>query len=683
MMQQVDEEVSFNYTHKSNTVIEINNVPVDEDTTLNYTLSDSEKSQREHEDQNQESTLSESEGDSTVSPIQTQSQSLFSGLSTPVTRVSRDITNDRFNGILYHIIPSDGQITILFSSKDLFHKFIGSIDKELRAQPINEVKSNYTTHIRGKWCTLTSDSNAASISATGPGHKLWREVIFSRLAIRLYQQYARETEDDINATVLSQTSTPTAPIHQVPSLPPLSPVQTHETATHAQQLPSVSTISNQVAQLHQISKSLQEQLSVMSSKIDILLSRQDQISEQSKIQELEEVSVTSISDDSNFVTLSETREDIRMTPGGATYSEILTGSKKDRTVSVETRDKSVNKNKKGRNQKGNSKDSTVKSSQSSKQSSTKNQKQQTTPKDIQNVKEHQDSYRTLIIGDSIVSGINRKGLTNKVECQSVPGATIDTVIDKLQIFDISKFDRLVVYVGGNDSSRKSDLDLEYFEEKYQQLITFVKNSNSSCKLFLCTSCPRGDTDVTDINEVIMRLCRSNKLTCIDTNADFYDKKNQLKHHFYKPRDSIHLSRSGTKRLLGTIDHHLCIVENFEKCVFPFSQSNTRPKQRRTGQYGQLQQTVDSRHREFTHSLSRVRPMSTENSGQQERPGFDQRHYEGYRHQRQSTEMIPVERCMKCGLTNHSTSACRHKTQVLCFKCHCYGHKDTSGLCWNI
>ena len=125
-------------------------------------------SQIENDSQSHEYTFSEeNESTRSVTPIQTQSQSLFSGLAKPLSRPFRDISEDRFNGILYHITPSEGQIAIIFSSKYLYVKFINSIDKELHAQPISEVKANYTTHIRGKWCTLTSDYNAASIQLLG------------------------------------------------------------------------------------------------------------------------------------------------------------------------------------------------------------------------------------------------------------------------------------------------------------------------------------------------------------------------------------------------------------------------------------------------------------------------------------------------------------------------------------
>ena len=42
---------------------------------------------------------------------------------------------------------------------------------------------------------------------------------------------------------------------------------------------------------------------------------------------------------------------------------------------------------------------------------------------------------------------------------------------------------------------------------------------------------------------------------------------------------------------------------------------------------------------------------------------------------------PVQRCCKCGLTNHTTADCRHRRQLLCHECNFYGHKDS--VCWNV
>ena len=121
-----------------------------------------------------------------------------------------------------------------------------------------------------------------------------------------------------------------------------------------------------------------------------------------------------------------------------------------------------------------------------------------------------------------------------------------------------------MYIGGNDSSDNSYT--EYFEEKYEQLLQHIKSITPSCKIHLCTSCPRGDTDVEETNDVIKRLCEGHELKCIDTNSGFYYKHSQLRTHLYKPWDTIHLSWSGIKRVLGLINETLCVVENFKKCV---------------------------------------------------------------------------------------------------------------------
>ena len=79
-------------------------------------------------------------------------------------------------------------------------------------------------------------------------------MVFSRLAIRRYEQYTRETDDDINQT-LSQTSTP-APEKDLPVAPPspaVSPVKFTETTESIQQMPLRQSISSQVEELTKIS----------------------------------------------------------------------------------------------------------------------------------------------------------------------------------------------------------------------------------------------------------------------------------------------------------------------------------------------------------------------------------------------------------------------------------------------
>ena len=144
----------------------------------------------------------------------------------------------------------------------------------------------------------------------------------------------------------------------------------------------------------------------------------------------------------------------------------------------------------------------------------------------------------------------------------------------------------------------------------------------------------------------------------------------------------HLSRSGIKRLLGTINQHLCVVDNFEKSVYSYNQlpfTSSQAEQIKLvnmggisdiGKYAQN----EHRHGSINHSSR---------NGQHERPAFTEIRYGRHGQPQQQTGITQLERCMKCGLSNHTTFECKHQKQVRCFKCHCYGHKDSSGLCWDI
>ena len=40
------------------------------------------------------------------------------------------------------------------------------------------------------------------------------------------------------------------------------------------------------------------------------------------------------------------------------------------------------------------------------------------------------TVKTILIGDSLLSGVNKKGLRSNVYCQPLPGANINTIMEK-------------------------------------------------------------------------------------------------------------------------------------------------------------------------------------------------------------------------------------------------------------
>ena len=80
-------------------------------------------------------------------------------------------------------------------------------------------------------------------------------------------------------------------------------------------------------------------------------------------------------------------------------------------------------------------------------------------------------------------------------------------------------------------------------------------------------CPRSDKNVSTINAIILRQCETHSVIHIDAYRGFFSKRNQLRQHFFKPWDNVHLSRASTRRLLGIIHEQIEIVEDFAYCAY--------------------------------------------------------------------------------------------------------------------
>ena len=218
-------------------------------------------------------------------------------------------------------------------------------------------------------------------------------------------------------------------------------------------------------------------------------------------------------------------------------------------------------------------------------------------------------------------------MKDKVYKHGISGATVDTLLEEIEVYDLQNFSHIILYIGGNNASNGTES--EYFEEKYDQLICYIKERNEDCKILSVNSCPRGDTDVSPINDIISELAEQHELVLVDAYKAFYNKKRQLAQNYYSS-DNIHLSDSGVKRLVGTISNQLDIVDNYSNLVF-----SGKKQKRRSSQHGQNRPTT-----------SRVQ---------------------------QPNGIKPP--CAKCGERNHQTKDCRHATPLQCHNCGYYGHKS--------
>ena len=123
--------------------------------------------------------------------------------------------------------------------------------------------------------------------------------------------------------------------------------------------------------------------------------------------------------------------------------------------------------------------------------------------DQRNISHAPDSFNTLVVGDSIFKGVNRKGLKKGVRICVKNGAMIKDVWDEISMYNLTSFKNIVLCVGGNDSSSRTEII--NFEEKYDELLGFIKAANNTCNIYVCKVVPRGDVDVTGINSSIERV----------------------------------------------------------------------------------------------------------------------------------------------------------------------------------
>ncbi|MCG8045342.1 MAG: hypothetical protein N0E48_06700 [Candidatus Thiodiazotropha endolucinida] len=176
--------------------------------------------------------------------------------------------------------------------------------------------------------------------------------------------------------------------------------------------------------------------------------------------------------------------------------------------------------------------------------------------------------RTLLIGDSILKGINTNGLTSNVKVCTKSGATIEDLWDELSVFDLKSFAQIIVYIGGNDCSNR--VDAHIFEEMYDQLIGLIKSENKDCVIHLSKIAPRGDVDVSVHNTSVQRIAdhwARQQVNFIEDSHDLFLGINGLPSSRYYSRDGIHLSYSGVKRLLDALNRHVNIVKDFTLCTF--------------------------------------------------------------------------------------------------------------------
>lgn len=599
-----------------------------------------------HQDENQHGTERSDQTES-ISDDSTNEISGFSHTDPSGNDYATGET-DPFNSIFYHIIPSKDSTDIIFYTKPLFNTIISVLDKEFQIPKDNSKKFSVKTYVDGKRCNIHVDKTVLTISLNGPGHISWRDNNFRKLTLHMFKNFVDETnsvlksksDSHLNATcnTANKNDSTISSNHAEAVQPPI--LEKLET-TMATDSPLMRNISALMDMIH----TLQGQVSTLTSELNKLVLHTssslyqtvdetvDKTVDETNISQTNEQSYNDAQNQDNFSQTGEQSHNVVQN-----LDNLEAKITQDNPLS---RKELRNRSNEGQTQKGR----IVSSTQRLTSTPRPNRHQQSqrprpspsfehhlstrsrpVPKPRTSIQSQTGLKKILLIGDSIVSGINQNGLRKNVYKQGISGATIDSLLNEIEVFDLRQFSHIVIYIGGNDASNRTDI--EYFEEKYEQLLSHIKQ-NSQCTVLLVNVCPRGDTDTMEVNDVISRLSEHHNMELIDAFDAFYNKYGEKIDRYYS-RDSIHLSDSGVKRLLGTINSKLDIVHDFSYCVF------SKPS--------------NGRYRRTTPIQSKRTQYSNHGNGKK-------------------------LQCNKCGENNHETRSCKHKEQLKCYDCGYYGHKS--------
>ena len=138
--------------------------------------------------------------------------------------------------------------------------------------------------------------------------------------------------------------------------------------------------------------------------------------------------------------------------------------------------------------------------------------------------------KTLIMGSSIVKGIDKRRLDAAAEVRTHRGATVSTLTDKVTQMDISKYNTIILVVGGNDASTKTHP--EDFHDAYVNLIQTVRSSNAEADIVISEILPRRNVNTELYNDILSNICDELNCQLVKQFDSFVSKNRELPPGWY-------------------------------------------------------------------------------------------------------------------------------------------------------
>ncbi|KAH3786518.1 hypothetical protein DPMN_164625 [Dreissena polymorpha] len=164
--------------------------------------------------------------------------------------------------------------------------------------------------------------------------------------------------------------------------------------------------------------------------------------------------------------------------------------------------------------------------------------------------------KTLLIGDSILRGINKRGLCESVDICTLPGKTMLDICEKLRKMNISDLSKIIIFAGGNDVSNGQQISI--IKDVILQTSQCIQDQ-TNCEIFICKISPRRDVDVRDFNSMLEDVSSELPVKLIDCYNCFVYGNGQLANRLFRP-DGIHPSNYGSSSLVAAINEVVHITK---------------------------------------------------------------------------------------------------------------------------
>ena len=160
----------------------------------------------------------------------------------------------------------------------------------------------------------------------------------------------------------------------------------------------------------------------------------------------------------------------------------------------------------------------------------------------------------FITGSEILQNIETRFLNTNVRVKSFRGATIDNLKSELAEMDLSRYQNIILHVGGHDID--ANISQTLFRQKFQALLKSLDLVN--CKVTVSGLLPRRGLSIRPFNDSLRDLCKSLNVEFISNHDSFVMASGELPFDFFQT-DRINLKFSGTRKLVQNMNRSCAIL----------------------------------------------------------------------------------------------------------------------------